>query len=224
MKELQYTDEQLMILNEYGIDLSDIVNPSFRSYNAGEFLTDDGEKAENLFFLVSGSVRTLIPAKGHTGFVLGSYLNRGIFDDTVLFRKDGRNHIRSVCESDVEVFALPLAINARILKEQIPFLHKLSEIYSVFIDQVMNSFYFQRFPFEYLLCSYIAVKRTSAEWVPDFKKVARDLDSTPRNVERCLELLVNKGVLDKGEKGYLITDPIRFEEYNKGLYKPKRKR
>ena len=224
MKDLETKEESLSVLEEYGIDLQDIVNPQLRSYNAGEILCDDGDHADELFFLVEVVVKTLIPKEGKSGLVLGRYSNRGVFDETVLFRQDGRSHIRAVCETDVTVFALPLNINKRILLEQNSFLIKEAASLSIYMDQAMNSFYFQKYPFEYMLCSYIAVKRTDAEWVPNIEETAADLNVPERFVERCLELLVNKGVLGEGKKGYVVQDVLRFESYNKGLYKPRRKR
>ena len=224
MKELETLQTHLDILKEYGIELNDIVNPQRQSWNAGDILCDDGEVADAVYFLISGTVRTLIPIEKKPGLVLGRYANRGVFDETVLFREDGRAHIRAICETDVEVISLPLPVNKSVLLKQNSFLMKEAESLSLFMDQAMNSFYFQKYPFEYMMCSYIAVKRTDAEWVADIEETARDLEVTPRFVERCLELLVNIGVLKKGEKGYIIEDVLRFESYNKGLYKPRRKR
>lgn len=224
MKELETLEEHLDLLREYGIDLQDIVNPVRQGFNAGELLCDDGVPAEALYFLLKGTVRTLIPREGKSGLVLGRYANRGVFDETVLFREDGRAHVRAVCETDVEVMALPLPINKPILLEQNSFLLKEAQNLSIFMDQAMNSFYFQKYPFEAMMCSYIAVKRTDAEWVCNVEETAGDLEVSPRVVERCLELLVNKGILAEGEKGYVIEDVLRFESYNKGLYKPRRKR
>lgn len=224
MEELETLQSHLDILTEYGIELNDIVNPQRQSWNAGDILCDDGEVPDALYFLISGTVRTLIPIEGKQGLVLGGYANRGVFDETVLFREDNRAHIRAVCETDVEVIALPLPINKPILLKQNSFLMKEAQSLSLFMDQAMNSFYFQKYPFEYMLCSYIAVKRTDAEWVCNIEETAKDLEVTPRFVERCLELLVNKGILKEGEKGYVIEDVLRFESYNKGLYKPRRKR
>lgn len=223
MKELETKEEHLALMKEYGVDLSNIVNPHRVRFNAGELLVEDGTRAEHLFFLIDGTVRTLIPAEGKSGLVIGRYVNRGIFDDTVLFRKDGRNHIRAVAETTSEVIAIPREINTRTLKEQPAFLQYIAENYAVFIDQTMNSFYFQKYPFEYLLCSYIAVTRTGPEWVEDLETTAKELKSTPRNVERCLSLLVNKGILEQGEKGYFVSDILLFEEYNKGLYRPRKR-
>ena len=75
-----------------------------------------------------------------------------------------------------------------------------------------------------MLCSYIAVKRTDAEWVADLDQTSQDLNVSKQIIKRCLDLLVNKGILAIGEKGYLVSDVLQFENYNKGLDKPRRKR
>ena len=224
MKYLETCEEHLNILEEYGIDLSDIVNPQRFFCSEGEVLCDDGEPIEFLYFLLEGTVKTLIPAIDKPGLLLGRYVNRGIFDETALFRDDGIAHYRAVCECETEAISLPFTANKDILLRQNSFLIKEASSLSASIDQAMNSFFFKKYPFEYMLCSYIAVKRTDAEWIADIDQVAEDLSVTPRYVARCLELLVNTGVLTPGEQGYVISDVLRFESLNKGLYKQRRKR
>ncbi len=223
MRELETSEAHIDVLKEYHIDLSDIVNPHLCAFNPGEFICEDGEEMQYVFFLLEGSVKTLIPAK-EKGLALGRYLDRGIFDDTMLLRDTDISHIRAICETDVKAISLPLSQNKEVLMNQPEFVLFLAKGFADFIDQSMNSFYFKKYPLEILLCSYIAVKRTDKEWIPDWKRCAADLGVTPRILERCMDRLLNKGILKKGEKGYMISDPILFEEYNRGIYKPKRKK
>ena len=224
MKELETLEEHINILKEYRIDLSNIVNPQMCAFNPGEFLCEDGEEMQFLYFLTEGSVKTLIPSKDRSGLGMGRYLDRGIFDDTMMMREDNTAHVRAVCETDVKAISLPLEQNKKVLLSQPDFVMYLAKGYAAFIEQSMNSYFFKKYPMEELLCSYIAVKRTDLEWVPDWDRCAKDLNTTPRILERCMKMLLNKGVLKEGEKGYMIKDPILFEEYNKGIYAPKRKR
>ena len=222
MEKRQITEEENGILSEYGILSDEIVNPGIQVYERGEILIDDGKPLTDLLLLTEGKVKTLIPAEGKAGLLLGMYVNRGIFDDTCLFRQDRVSHIRAVAESQVSVIALPYDINCRILMEQPQFIRYLASGFASFIDQAMNSFFFQKYPLEYQLCSYIAANRRDAEFVPVMKKLCRDLEAGEREIERCFQLLMNKGVLARGQKGYRIADPVRFEEYNKGIYMPKK--
>ena len=219
MKELEFKQEHLQILSEYHIDVTNIINPQLRGFNPGEWLCEDGERMSHIFFLVSGTVRTLIPAKERNGLVIGQYMNRGVFDDTMLMRDETVSHIRAVAETNVTVIALPI-MNKEILLSQPQFVLYLARGYAMFIDETMNSFYFKKYPMETLLCSYIAIKRTDLEWIPDWNQCASDLNSTPRALERCVKMLMNKGILKRGEQGYMIADVILFEEYNKGLFTP----
>ncbi|MBQ9327633.1 MAG: cyclic nucleotide-binding domain-containing protein [Solobacterium sp.] len=221
MKKTTATGEELKVLEDYGIDISTIMNPQFVTCEEGEWITEDGEFCEDLFFLYEGTVTTLIPAQQKQGLLIGSYSNRGIFDDTILFRDENRSVIRAVTQSPAKLISLPLELNKSALLSQNAFLIHVSKGFSQFIAQTMNSFYFQKYPLEYLLCSYIAVNRTAKEWIPDWDSVGRDLELSPRAIERCMRLLEDKGILNKGDAGYLIADPILFEEYNKGLYVPK---
>ncbi len=224
MEEKETLDSTLEVLKEYGIQPDNIVNPQMVSHAKGDVLCDDGEPLEFLYFLVGGTVKTLIPAQDKPGLLLGRYVNRGILDETALFRNDGCAHVKAVCETEVQAVSIPFEVNRETLLDQNSFLRKEAENLAATLDQSMNSFFFQKYPFEYMLCSYIAVKRTDAEWVANIEETAEDLNVTPQFVKRCLNLLVNKGILAEGEKGYLVEDVLRFETYNKGLYKPKRKR
>lgn len=224
MRELETLDEHIRVLKDYDIDLTEIVNPQLCAYNPGEFICDDGEEMSDLFFLMEGSVKTLIPAKEKSGLALGRYMNRGVFDDTLLMRNDRISHIRAVCETDVKAIALPLLQNREVLMNQPAFILHLARGYASFIDQSMNSFFFKKYPMEVILCSYIAAKRTDLEWVPDWDKCAKDLNTTPRILKRCMVMLLNKGILKKGKEGYMIADPILFEEYNRGIFATHRRR
>ena len=224
MRELETLDEHIRVLAEYDIDLNNIVNPQLCAFNPGEFICEDGEEMQDLFFLLEGSVKTLIPAKEKAGFALGRYMGRGVFDDTLLMREDNISHVRAVCETDVKAIALPLLQNRAVLLGQPAFIMYLAKGYASFIDQSMNSFFFKKYPMEVMLCSYIAAKRTDLEWVPDWDRCAKDLATTPRILMRCMGMLLNKGILKKGEKGYMIADPILFEEYNRGIFATHRRR
>lgn len=224
MRELETLDEHVRNLADYDIDLNDIVNPQLCAFNPGEFICEDGEEMQDLFFLLEGSVKTLIPAKDKSGLALGRYVGRGVFDDTLLMRDDNMAHVRAVCETDVKAIALPLSLNKDILLKQPLFILNLAKGYASFIDQSMNSFFFKKYPMEVMLCSYIAAKRTDLEWIPDWDRCAKDLSTTPRILKRCMGMLLNKGILKKGEKGYMIADPILFEEYNRGIFATHRRR
>ncbi len=224
MRELETLEEDVHILEDYDIDLTDIMNPQLCAFNPGEFLCEDGEEMQYLYFLAEGSVKTLIPAKEKAGLALGRYVDRGIFDDTLLMRDDNISHIRAVCETDVKVISVPLLHNREVLISQPAFVLHLAKGYAAFIDQSMNSFFFKKYPLEVMLCSYIAAKRTDIEWVPDWDKCAKDLKTTRRTLERCMGMLLNKGILKEGEKGYMIADPILFEEYNRGIFATHRRK
>ena len=224
MEEKDQLNSSIELLKEYGIEPENIVNPQEVSFKEGDILCEDGKPLEYLYFLRNGTVKTLIPAGDKPGLILGRYVNRGMFDESALFRSDGCAHTRAVCETDVEVVSIPFETNRETLLGQNSFLRKEAENLSATLDQSMNSFFFQKFPFEYMLCSYIAVKRTDAEWVADLDQTSQDLNVSKQIIKRCLDLLVNKGILAIGEKGYLVSDVLQFENYNKGLYKPRRKR
>ena len=224
MRELETLEEHIRILKDYDIDLSNIVNPQLCIFNPGEFICDDGEEMQSLYFLMEGSVKTLIPAKEKTGLVLGRYVNSGVFDDTILMRDSNISHIRAVCETDVKAIALPLLQNRNILLNQPSFILHLAKGYASFIDQSMNSFFFKKYPMEVMLCSYIAAKRTDLEWIPDWDRCAKDLKTTPRILKRCMIMLLNKGILKTGTQGFIVADPILFEEYNRGIFATHRKK
>ena len=224
MEEKDTLSSSIELLKEYGVEPDNIVNPQKVTLQKGDILCEDGEPLEYLYFLRKGTVKTLIPAGNKPGLILGRYVNRGMFDESALFRNDGCANARAVCETDIEAVSIPFEANRETLLGQNSFLRKEAENLSATLDQSMNSFFFQKYPFECLLCSYIAVKRTDAEWVADLEETAQDLNVKKQIVKRCLDLLVNKGILAVGEKGYLVEDVLRFETYNKGLYKPRRKR
>ena len=87
----------------------------------------------------------------------------------------------------------------------------------------MNSFYFQKYPLEYEVCTYIAANRTDREYALDIPKMCRELSIGERQAERCLNMLCDKGILSRGRIGYRIEDPYRFEEYNRGMFSPVKK-
>ncbi|MBR2793967.1 MAG: cyclic nucleotide-binding domain-containing protein [Solobacterium sp.] len=223
MKKRQIRDEENELLKEYGIQAEDIVNPGILECEEGEILLEDGQKIDDLLFLVRGQVRTLIPAEGKKGLLVGRFCDRGIFDDTALFRKNSTSHIRAVTESEATVIAMPFEINRRVLLDQPPFLRYLASTFASSIDQAMNSFYFQKYPLEYEVCTYIASNRTDREYALDIPKMCRELAIGERQAERCLNMLCDKGILSRGRIGYRIEDPYRFEEYNRGMFSPAKK-
>ena len=223
MKKRQMNESENAVLEEYGIPFEEIVNPGIQEYEAGETILEDGERLSDILFLIQGQIRTLIPAEGKKGLLVGRYKDRGIFDDTALFRTDGRSHISAQAETDAALLALPYDINRRILLEQPAFVYYLASHFASYIDQAMNSFYFQKYPLEYEICSYIAANRTDWEYALNIDEMCRDLSVGKRQTERCLEMLCDKGILSRGKIGYRIEDPNRFEEYNRGLFSPKKR-
>ena len=224
MRTRQISDgEAAALFSEYGISAEEIVNPGVREYGAGELLLEDGEKLSDILFLLKGNVKTLIPFEGKPGLLLGKYCDRGVFDDTALFRRDGISHVRAVSESDVTVIAMPYDINRRILLDQPSFMRYLASNFASYIDQAMSSFYFQKYPLEYAVCTYIAGNRTDREYALDLDVMCSELGIGKRQAERCLEMLCDKGILSRGKIGYRIEDPNRFEEYNRGQNSPQKR-
>lgn len=223
MKKRQMTVQESEVLKAYGVCEEDIVNPGIAEYEAGEILLEDGQKMRDLLFLVSGDVITLIPAEGKKGLLVGRYKDRGIFDDTALFRRDNASHVRVIAESTVTVIAMPFDINRRVLLDQPSFIRYLASNFASYIDQAMNSFYFQKYPLEYEVCTYIASNRTDTEYALNLSEMCRDLSIGRRQAERCLAMLCDKGILSRGRIGYRIEDPNRFEEYNRGTVTPKKR-
>jgi len=77
-----------------------------KRYKAGEYITRKGDPADNIFFLVKGTVTVLLPLNNKTNARLATISPGMVFGEAALVEKSRRT--ADLCaESDVECYALP---------------------------------------------------------------------------------------------------------------------
>ena len=226
-------NDQLKELYINKFKLNDIFTDEMSGYmelvlfKKGEYICNENEKMEYLFFLVNGKGKVYVILKNGKSLLLSFYYPLTVIGDIEIVNNcDTSSNIQAL--EDSYCIALPLNIVREKLLKDAKFLRYVCDSLGRKLQSSSNNNSINLlYPLENRLASYILAAKE--EIIVDNKKayifneklteLAELLGTSYRHLLRTINALINKGVISKENGYYKILDKKLLKTLSVGVYK-----
>lgn len=207
MNKMPLNNADKALLREYGLDWVDYKKAQHLLYDAGEYLSREGEALRNVYFVVSGRAKVMLGLSDGKQIILAYFISNGIIGDVELMTNVQTNQSTIQAVTDFECIALPIDEYKAKLKENNAFVNLVGkELAEKLKQRALNGAITTLQPLESRLCAYILQTATGGLFCEQLTEVALMVGASYRHLLRCLEKLCNDGILEKKARKYRIAD------------------
>lgn len=206
-------NEELSLLNCYGLDGKQLQNCSIRRYGFGERIISENTPNERIYIMVSGKAKVEIAAPNGKNIILCFYISEGLMGELELFSeaKHGCSSVTSV--SNLCCIAIPIHSNRTYLDGNLTFTKiAASELAKKLLQSSHSVVDRTLYTAEIRLCRYILAAAENGYFRDIMIDVARSIGVSYRHLYRMLGKLCAKEILVKTESGYWIKKQDQLEE------------
>jgi len=212
--------EDLGRLEQYGLDGSQVKDAVVLQYHSGEFILREGEAMTYLSFVLSGKAKVCMDVASGKRYVLCYFVSSGIIGDMELMSGEQEAFTSLQAVTEFTCIGLPLAANARMLKNNPVFLNHVGRglAYKLKVSD-LNSVISALHTLEERLAAYIIHTAVNGVFCETLTDVAGLLGASYRHLLRCLDKFCRSGILLKQKNGFVIADNQKLEEKGGEIYK-----